>query len=220
MSKEEKPDAWMPLYIGDWDSGTRHLDCEQDGAYGRLVRHYWKNGPLADDDAQLARIVGMEARRWKKIRPVIAAFFVIGDGVWRHKRVDEELVRWADKRRKAIERASAGGRAKAAKSSASSTQQALLKRCTSASSTEVDGSTNHSTLCDETSFLGPKEVLAAFVAAKGEEWTGSYIAPCGWQDVPERALIPPTRFAGAKIVSEARKVLSALGLTVVTERAA
>jgi hypothetical protein len=70
VTKDDKPDAWMPLYIGDWDSGTRHLDCEQDGAYGRLVRHYWKNGPLPDDDAQLARIVGMPlggascARRW------------------------------------------------------------------------------------------------------------------------------------------------------------
>lgn len=219
MTKEAKPDAWMPLYIGDWDSGTRHLDCEQDGAYGRLVRHYWKNGPLPDDDAQLARVVGMPLRRWRQVRLVLSAFFVITDGRWNHNRVDAELVRWGEKRRRAIERASAGGRAKAAKSSATSTQQALLKGCTSASSTEVDGPTGQSTLCGQNDFVGPKEVRAAFVSAHGEDWTASYIDRCAWQDVPERALIPATRHAGTKITREARKVLSALGLAVL-ERAA
>lgn len=86
-----KPDIWMPLYVGDWDDRTRHLDCEQDGAYGRLVRHYWKNGPPPDDDAQLSRIVGMERPRWRKVRPILAAFFEIREGRWFHRRVEEEL---------------------------------------------------------------------------------------------------------------------------------
>lgn len=220
MTKDDKPDAWMPLYIGDWDSGTRHLDCEQDGAYGRLVRHYWKNGPLPDDDAQLARIVGMELRRWKKVRSAIQAFFIVADGIWRHKRVDEELVRWAEKRRKAIERASAGGRAKAAKSSATSTPQAVLKRCTSASSTEVESSTSSSTLCDRTSFLGPKEVWLAFLAEKDDAWSRSYIEPCGWQDLPDRALIAPNSIALGNIESALRSMrgnrpAALVGLTVV-----
>ncbi|MDO8912316.1 MAG: YdaU family protein [Phenylobacterium sp.] len=161
MSKDAKPDAWMPLYIGDWDGDTGHLDCEQDGAYGRLVRWYWRNGPPRDDDATLARIIRMDLKRWKKVRLAIAPFFAIAEGVWRHKRVDEELVRWADKRRRAIERASAGGRAKAAKSSASSTPQAVLRGvldgCTSASSTEVDAPTGQSTLCDEDSISDLKK---------------------------------------------------------------
>lgn len=165
MSKDDKPDAWMPLYIGDWDGDTGHLDCEQDGAYGRLVRWYWRNGPPADDDATLSRIIRMDLKRWKKVRPAIATFFVIADGVWRHKRVDEELVRWAEKRRRAIERASAGGRAKAAKSSASSTQQAVLGRvlggCTSASSREVDAPTGQSTLSAEEPPLDLKEASLA-----------------------------------------------------------
>lgn len=88
-----KADAWMPLYVSDWDDKTRHLDCEQDGAYGRLVRHYWKNGAPLDDDAQLARIVGMDRARWRKIRPTIAPFFKISGGRWLHERVEEELER-------------------------------------------------------------------------------------------------------------------------------
>lgn len=220
MTKDAKPDAWMPLYIGDWEGDTGHLDCEQDGAYGRLVRWYWRNGPPKDNDAALARIIRMPLGRWRKIRGVIAEYFTVADGVWRHGRVDKELVRWGEKRARAIERAAAGGRAKAAKSSATSTRQALLNRCTSASSTEVDGPTGRSTLCEaKNDFIGPKEVRDAFVTAKGEAWTASYLDPCAWQDVPERALVPATATAGRKLVSEARKVLSALGLSVLEKAA-
>lgn len=219
MSKDDKPDAWMPLYIGDWEGDTGHLDCEEDGAYMRLVRWYWRNGPPPDDDAKLSRIIRMPIARWRKVRQAVAPYFKISDGVWRHGRVDKELVKWAEKRARAIERAAAGGRAKAAKSTATSTRQALLTGCTSASSTEVDGPTGHSTLCGQNEFLGPKEVRDAFLAKLGEDWCVSYLDPCTWQDVPERALIPATRYAGDKIVREARALLAQLGLSVL-ERAA
>lgn len=219
MSAPEKPNAWMPLYIGDWDSDTRHLDCEQDGAYGRLVRHYWRNGPLPDDDAQLARIVGMALARWRKVRPTLAAFFTVSDGRWSHKRVDAELARWTDKKRRFIERASAGGRAKAAKSSALSTPKAVLAGCTSSSAEEVDGPTGQSTLFGQKTFSGPKEVRDAFVRAKGESWVVSYIDPCGWQDVPERALIPATATAATEIRRACRSLLHELDIVVLGQAA-
>lgn len=68
-------------------------------------------------------------------------------------------------------------------------------------------------------FLGPKEVRAAFLAELGEEWTVSYLDPCAWQDVPERALVPATRLAGSKIIRDARKVLSSLSLLVLEKAA-
>lgn len=207
MTSDAKPDAWMPLYTGDWDSDTRHLDCEQDGAYGRLVRHYWRNGPLPDDDAQLARIVGMALARWRKVRPVLAAFFTVTEGRWSHKRVDAELERWTVKKRTFIERARAGGLAKAAKSNASSTSKALLRGCTSSSSREVDGPSGQSTLSGKRIFNGPEEVRQAFVEARDEAWVVSFIDPCRWQDVPDRALIPATGEAAKRIRREARQVL-------------
>lgn len=145
----DKPDAWMPLYVGDWDSGTRHLDCEQDGAYGRLVRHYWKNGALPDDDAQLARVVGMPLPRWRKMRPVIAAFFVVAEGKWTHKRVEHELAAWTERKRKAIERAAAGGRAKAASSrnkQPTSSAYGVLEGCSSSSPLEEEAPKRASSL--------------------------------------------------------------------------
>jgi uncharacterized protein YdaU (DUF1376 family) len=219
MSAPEKPNAWMPLYIGDWDSDTRHLDCEQDGAYGRLVRHYWRNGALPDDDAQLARVVGMALGRWRKVRPVLAVFFTVAEGRWTHRRVEEELARWTDKKRRFIERASAGGRAKAAKSSASSTSKALLKGCTSASAGEVEGPSGHSTLSGQKVFSGPEEVRAAFVGAMGEAWVASYIDPCGWQDVPERALLPATGVAATEIRRACRTLLHELDIVVLGQAA-
>lgn len=68
-------------------------------------------------------------------------------------------------------------------------------------------------------FSGPQEVRDAFLAQHGEEWVGSYLDHCGWQDVPERALIPATAYARGKITKEGRSVLIALGLSVL-ERAA
>lgn len=222
MTKESKPDAWMPLYIGDWDGDTGHLDCEQDGAYGRLIRFYWRTGPLPDDDASLARIIRMPLARWRKIRPVIAAFFVVADGLWRHKRADHEREAWAKRKEKAVERAkqAAGKRWKNdATSNATSTRQALLEQCPSSSSREVDAHKGQSTLSGQNEFLGPKEVRLAFLAKLGEGWCVSYLDRCGWQDVPERALIPATRTAAAKIIADGRAVLAALGLSVL-ERAA
>lgn len=215
----EKPDAWMPLYVGDWDSGTRHLDCEQDGAYGRLVRHYWRNGPLPDDDLQLARIVGISRNKWQKLRAILAAFFVIEAGRWNHKRVDEELAKWTERKANAIRRAVAGGHAKAAKNPASSTPQALLEGCSSSSPDIAEASKKASASIRKRSgerapdgrspsvWQGPPDLRAAVVAAKGEAWTSSYLDPCAWQDVPVRGVVPRSAFASRKLEQEAIGVL-------------
>lgn len=85
---------------------------------------------------------------------------------------------------------------------------------------EVEGPKDPSTLCRaKNDFLGPKEVRDAFCIARGEAWCRTYLDPCGWQDVPDRALIPATRTAGDKIVREARAVLADLGLTVLEKAA-
>jgi uncharacterized protein YdaU (DUF1376 family) len=225
VSKEAKPDAWMPLYIGDWDGDTGHLDCEQDGAYGRLVRYYWRNGPLSDDDESLTRIVRMQLSRWRRVRPILAAFFTIADGRWNHKRVDAELVRWSDKKVRAVERAKRGAAARwDATSNATSIPDpmlvAMLEQCPSSSSREVRAHSGALTLSEgQNDFLGPKEVRDAFKALLGDDWCRSYLDPCVWQDVPERALVPATRSAGKKLCGDGRPVLAKLGLTVL-ERAA
>jgi uncharacterized protein YdaU (DUF1376 family) len=158
MSKEAKPDTWMPLVIGDYLKDTGRLTTEQHGAYLLIIMDYWTNGPPADDASELQAITGLDAKAWRKNRDKLARFFRIEDGVWRHKRIDQELERWTEKKAIYVARAAAGGRAKAAKSTASSTQQAAIKQQKSTeksclnpapqpASTEVDALIGQSTLC-------------------------------------------------------------------------
>ncbi len=87
-----RPDTWMPLYIGDYLADTLHLTREQHGSYLLLIFALWRGGgALADDDRRLAAIAKATARQWKDDRAVLKEFFIVADGVWRHKRVDEEL---------------------------------------------------------------------------------------------------------------------------------
>lgn len=103
--------AWMPLYIGDWAAATAHLSCEEDGAYGRLVRWYWRNGAPSDSDALLAKIAGVTPSRWRKLRPAVAPFFAIEGGRWLHRRVERELARAEERYRRRAEAGRKGGSA-------------------------------------------------------------------------------------------------------------
>lgn len=248
MSKDAKPDTWMPLVIGDYLKDTTRLTTEQHGAYLLLIMSYWVEGPPADDDEELAAITRLDARAWKKAREKLLRFFRIEAGQWRHKRVDEELERWATKKAAYSARAAAGGRAKAAKrtpsSSASSTPEAgekqekaretgCLKSAPQPASREVDAPTGQSTLSGRRSaderadgssppraWSGPAEVRDEFVRALGEGWVKSYLDDAEWRDEPERAIIPARRSAAIKITSsEARPVLKKLNLTVLEKAA-
>src|SRR5947208_1561931 len=85
---------WMPFYWGDYFRDTRHLSRGQHGAYLLLIGHYWTTGGLPDDDRQLARISCSSEEEWQADKPVLQALFHDG---WKHKRVDAELRRHAEK---------------------------------------------------------------------------------------------------------------------------
>lgn len=107
-----KPDAWMPLFIGDYRRDTARLTCEQHGAYLQLIFDYWVAGPPPDDDSVLARIVGLDIRAWKKSRPVLERYFAVSGGVWRHKRIDEELAGASERSGKAAAKARAAAQSR------------------------------------------------------------------------------------------------------------
>jgi uncharacterized protein YdaU (DUF1376 family) len=90
----DKTDAWMPLWIGAYLADTMNLTTLQHGAYLLLIMAYWRDrAALLDDDDTLRSITKTDKVEWKKIKPVLSRFFKIGEGVWWHKRVEEELVR-------------------------------------------------------------------------------------------------------------------------------
>jgi len=86
----QKPDKWMPLYVGDYLSDTSRLTTEQHGAYLLLLMDYWRNGPPLDDDDELAAITKLSTAQWRKIAPKIRQFFASSDGKLHQSRADKE----------------------------------------------------------------------------------------------------------------------------------
>jgi uncharacterized protein YdaU (DUF1376 family) len=132
----DKTDAWMPLWIGSYLADTQHLTRDEHGAYLLMLMAYWRNaGPLQDDDKRLCAIVKATPKEWKSLRPVLAEFFTVADGVWTQKRVEKELVASLQRKEKAHSKAQAAAQArwsqpiKDAPSIAASNAHALLEQC-------------------------------------------------------------------------------------------
>ena len=86
--------VWMPLFIGDFLRETAHLSTEERGAYLLLQMHFWVSAKgLPDDDARLANITGLPLDRWLAMREVLAPFYVIDDGRWRHESLQAEWMK-------------------------------------------------------------------------------------------------------------------------------
>lgn len=131
----ERPDVFMPLYIGDYLAGTSRLSTELHGAYLLLIMDYWMNGPPPDDDAALASITRMSVDAWSIARAKLEHYFSIECGVWKHKRIEQELAKATEKKAKAAEKAAkaAAARWNNEKKDAPSIGQALHEECPSPS---------------------------------------------------------------------------------------
>lgn len=89
-----RSDTWMALYWGDYLRDTMHLRAEGHGAYLLLIAAYWcSGGPLPDNDEYLIGVTRLEAKAWQKLKPILAAFFTVEGGLWRHNRVDQEIAK-------------------------------------------------------------------------------------------------------------------------------
>lgn len=108
--------AFMQMYWSDYFGDTRHLTCEQHGAYLQLLGSMWlSGGTLPEDAKKLAKITGCTASRWAKISDEVMAFFDAKNGQLTHKRITFELKKAHEKSIKRAEAGSLGGRAKSLK---------------------------------------------------------------------------------------------------------
>lgn len=80
--------AFVAFYMGDYQKKTQHLDTLQHGAYSLLLQHCWTHGSIPIEPAARAAIARMTLPSWKKIAPIINAFF---DAEGRNKRATEEI---------------------------------------------------------------------------------------------------------------------------------
>lgn len=100
----------FPIHIGDFLSGTMHMDTLEKGAYFMLIISHMQAGEdgLPNDDKKLANITGVSTKVWNRIKPTLAEKFDISETFWRHKKCVEELqkihMRSSNARAKALKR--------------------------------------------------------------------------------------------------------------------
>lgn len=220
---------WMKFYPRDWrgDQALRVVSLAARGLWMEMLcimheaspRGHLLIGANAVTDDALARAVGT---RTEEVQALLVELHDAGvfdrsrNGVVLSRRMiaDEKRSKEGAKAKtEAIEWAKQNRAPSRSPSSPPTTQKPEARG-------KVEGPSEPSTLSEaRNEFLGPKEVRDAFIAKLGEEWCVSYLDPCAWQDVPERALIPATRYAGTKLIRDGRAILASLGLQVL-ERAA
>jgi len=103
----------MPMYWADYLADTQHLSTEEHGAYLLLIAAYWRRGQGLPDDARwLANVCKVGRRRWQTLFPSVMEFFYHEDGLWKHKRLEKEILRSSGRLKSARAAGKAGGLAK------------------------------------------------------------------------------------------------------------
>lgn len=99
----------IPLFGDAYMADTMHLTLEEHGAYLRLLMLAWRTPDcsLPNDDARIARMLGISGQRWRKIRPAVMDFWTLEDGRWSQKRLKKERLFVAQKSKKNSENAKA-----------------------------------------------------------------------------------------------------------------
>lgn len=107
---------YMQFFPGDYLRDTRHLTTEQHGAYLLLLMTMWNHGAkLPNDPSKLARIAGVNLRRWHLIAPDIMPFFDIDGEDLSQKRLVQDYQKAVSLSQKRSVSGKAGGDAKALK---------------------------------------------------------------------------------------------------------
>jgi hypothetical protein len=226
--------TWSKFFWSDWESdpALRHCSLAAQGLWMRMLCIAASHDPigyvavagLALDETSIARMTGAGE---SEVRALLGE--LDRNGVYSRDRqgriYSRRLTKDARLAAEARKNGKLGGNPSLGKGKGKTRGVNLkdnprLKAQEPRASTKVEGPNSPSNLSEaKNDFIGPKEVRDAFVTAKGEAWCVSYLDRCGWQDVPDRALIPASQIGREKITRECRAVLLALGLSVI-ERAA
>lgn len=104
---------WYPWHVQKYRRDTRHLSLAECGAYRRLIDEYMMTGEeLPDNDAALARILGVGKDEWLAVAPVVRAFFHPQNGKLVHKRCHQTLMQQASLQHAYSMRAKSGAEAR------------------------------------------------------------------------------------------------------------
>ncbi len=82
----------LPLFTDAYIADTAHLTNEEHGAYLRLLMFAWRSPQcrLPNDDARMARMLGLSVGKWAKLKVAVMAFWSLENGFWTQKRLAKE----------------------------------------------------------------------------------------------------------------------------------
>lgn len=104
----------MPVFPDAYLADTTHLTTEEHGAYFLLLMAMWRrNGAVPNDDKDIARIVGLEIKAWRKMRKRLMPFLQVDGEELTQKRLKKEWDYVSEKRNKNAANGARGGRPKA-----------------------------------------------------------------------------------------------------------
>lgn len=104
---------WYPdAHIAD----TANLTLEEQGAYRLLMDHMWiKGGAIRNNDKEVARLLRISIKRWKKIREQLAEYLILELGIISQKRIQKDYKKACEISKQNKENGKAGGRKTAEK---------------------------------------------------------------------------------------------------------
>ena len=100
--------------MGDYGRKTAHLTMMEDGAFRRLLDHYYSTRqPLPTALLTLHRICrAVNPEETQAVNQVVNEFFVLRDDGWHNSRADQELTAWNEIAERNRENGKTGGRPK------------------------------------------------------------------------------------------------------------
>ena len=85
---------YIKFYIGDYQKDTKHLSCEEHGAYLQLLFYAYSHaGKIPKKVSRMALTCSLSAKKWHKISAILEPFFEVTETHWISKRVVAELDR-------------------------------------------------------------------------------------------------------------------------------
>lgn len=102
MAKEKSNNIWMPIYWDRYDKDTTRLTLQEHGAYLMLIKEYWINeAPLPDNRDRIYRATSaMTTDEKLAIDSILSEYFILRDGFWHHNKIDEQLSKAIELRKK------------------------------------------------------------------------------------------------------------------------
>jgi uncharacterized protein YdaU (DUF1376 family) len=101
----------MPVFPDAYLADTTHLTTEEHGAYLLLLMAMWRRGGIVPNaDADLARIVGMDVRAWRKTKRRLLPLLSVEGEFLTQKRLRKEWEYVQEKRNKNAANGRQGGR--------------------------------------------------------------------------------------------------------------